>query len=248
LLHPLTEVPQQMIKDVNLYVPGPYSGKKRRPRPRPLSDAARPRPTGIVAGDILDGTGQSESPNRFHGTMLSELIKTQALPPNMLTAATEELYDLINRLDLSTTPEASPAKRWSPHSKNFTPDPMPAFVLHTIERARQICHPNVPSSVKPDRTFDVDTSFSSGKSQETPQNLFKGPFTGSLPELWDPISVSKDACESLIEQKPSITSLRPYDCVASRNEATVRGSSRIDQPQATASWMHQIISYMHPLG
>ncbi|KAF8326870.1 uncharacterized protein EI90DRAFT_3069364 [Cantharellus anzutake] len=213
-LPPLAEVPQQMIKDANLYVPG--HTPERRPRPRPLSDAARPRPTGIVASDILDGAGQT-------------------LPLNMLTAATEELYDLINRLDLSTTPEASPAKRWSPHSKNFTPDPMPAFALHTIERARQIRYPDVPSSVKPDRTFDVDTSFSSGKSQETPKNLFKGPFTGSLSELRGPISVGKGACESLIKQEPSITSLRPYDCVASRNEATVRGSSRIDRPRGMST-------------
>ena len=50
-------------------------------------------------------------------------------------------------------------------------------------------------------------------------------------ELRDPISVGKGACESLIKQEPSITSLRPYDCVVSRNEATVRGYSRIDQPR-----------------
>ncbi|KAF8310346.1 uncharacterized protein EI90DRAFT_3139765 [Cantharellus anzutake] len=121
---------------------------------RPLSDAAQPWPTSIVASDIPDGTGQT-------------------LPLNMLTAAAEELYDLINWLDLSATPEASPAKCWSPHSKNFTLDPVLAF---TLQRACQICYPDVPSSAKPDHMFDVDMSFGSSKSQETPKNLFKGSF------------------------------------------------------------------------
>src|SRR5258708_5048283 len=146
-----------------------------------------------------------------------------ALPINTVTAATEELHDLINRLDLCATPEASPARRWQPSSKNLSLDPMPTEALHTIKCARQLRYPDVPSSFKAGRPFDDDNSLTPKKSQETPKNPLVGPFTG-ISELRAPVSTN--SCEPTIGQS-NITSLRPYNFVVSGNTpATIRASSR----------------------
>ena len=244
-LPPSAEMSEQTVsKGLSIYVPG--QTPERRARPRPLSDAIRPRPTGIIV-DFPDGVGRRKS---LYCQLSFDTYTDHfsALPLNMVTAATEELHDLINRLDLSVTPEASPARRWSPSSKNLSPDPMPMFSLHTIERARQLHYPDVPSSVRADRTFDVDTSFTPSKPRETPKNPLTVPFMGSISELRAPVSAP--SCKPAIKQESSITSLRPYDCVVSRSTtATIRASSHNGQhvDTSTISKSSSFASYESPL-
>lgn len=133
----------------------------------------------------------------------------------MVNAATTELSDLINRLDLTATPEASPARRWLRVTPDQSPDAMPEFAIATVERAIRQRYPDVPSSVQPDgnTTFNADSSFSADSTPH-PQKLYNMgnlPLSGSVADLRRGGSINPGPfLSNALREEPSITSLRPY--------------------------------------
>jgi serine/arginine repetitive matrix protein 2 len=133
----------------------------------------------------------------------------------MVNAATTELSDLINRLDLTATPEASPARRWLQATPEQSPDAMPEFAIATVERAIRQRYPDVPSSVRSEgnTTFNADSSFGADSTPHPPKlyNMGNLPLSGSVADLRRGGSIGPGPfLSNALREEPSITSLRPY--------------------------------------
>lgn len=158
----------------------------------------------------------------------------------MVNVATSELSDLINRLDLTATPQASPARHWLQATPNRSPDAMPEFALATVERAIRQRYPDVPSSVqsKGNTTFNIDSSFN---SEPTPQKvptrgISNMPLSGSVADLRRGANASAGPFVShSLRIESSITSLRPYRLASKVPAIHLSPSSEPESKSSVAS-------------
>lgn len=183
-------------------------------RPRPISDQGIRTSLFDIFGEKRDVNGESEIFSRYFPEHQTDFASdTGGL--TMVNAATSELSDLIHRLDLTATPEASPARGWLQATPNRSPDAMPEFAIATVERAIRQRYPDVPSSVhsKGNTTFNADSSFS---SEATPQpapsrGISNMALSGSVADLRKGGSSGPGPfLSNSIRLESSITSLRPY--------------------------------------
>ncbi|KAF8310977.1 hypothetical protein DL93DRAFT_2169362 [Clavulina sp. PMI_390] len=137
----------------------------------------------------------------------------------MVNAATDELSDLINRLDLIATPEASPAtRRWLQATPSNTSGVVDS--LNTVEKAIRLRYPEVSPSA--DSEAHVKAPNLANTSQSTPlaapvlrggtfRGLSRVPLSGSVTDLR-----GVGGSSNIFTNSPSTSSARPF------NTGTVR--------------------------
>ena len=133
----------------------------------------------------------------------------------MVNAATTELSDLINRLDLMATPEPSPGRRSPQGIPRQSPDATLEYVTATVQRAIQQSYPDATSSVqsKGSTTVIADSSPATNLMPHPSKlyNMNNLPFSGSMTDLRKGVSIGPGPfLSNTPRHESSITSLRPY--------------------------------------
>jgi len=130
----------------------------------------------------------------------------------MINAATTELSDLIDRLDLIATPEPSPGRQWPQGIPRQSPDATLEYVTATVQRAIPQRYPDATSSIQSKGSTAVIAD--SSKLMPHPSKLYNMsnlPFSGSMtdPRKGGPIGPGP-FLSNTPRHESSITSLRPY--------------------------------------